>query len=177
MNHLSHDLVDAAADGVELPPQAADHLRSCESCRVQVGRVLELRAQLAALPRSIEPLADRWPSLRDAIRARAARRRTLRTATVFALAAAALFAVVRVTREPESGPSTSAAELADLRAIAPAIVVEAAAANLTILDGALQELESHARADRENAEVRLRIDDLRRKRAALLRLAGTSSGN
>jgi hypothetical protein len=174
MTHLSDELIDAAADGSSVAPNDADHLRTCAECRAQVSRVQSLRAALASLPRSVEPLADGWPALRETIRERRTRRRTFVSAATLALAAAVLFAVVRVAPTPEASETSMANELAELRAIAPPLVIDAMAANLTIYDAALQELESHAATESENAELRLRIDDLRRKRAALLRLASQS---
>jgi hypothetical protein len=174
MTHLNDELIDAAAEGTDLPRQDAEHLRECSECRTHVARVRALRARLAGLPRSVEPVADGWPQLREKIRASRIRRRAFVSAASLALAAALLIAVVRSTPVPEVETSPAAVELAELRAVAPPVVVEAMAVNLTIYDSALRELQSHAAVESENAELRLRIDDLRRKRAALLRLASTS---
>jgi len=61
-----------------------------------------------------------------------------------------------------------------VRAVALPEVADAMAVNLAVYDAALAELEAHAAADAENFELRQRIDDLRRKRAALLRQAFSS---
>ncbi|MGQ0642233.1 MAG: hypothetical protein ACT4P6_15910 [Gemmatimonadaceae bacterium] len=174
MTHLNDELIDAAADGAELAHNDATHLRLCAECSAQLARIRSLRARLAALPRVVEPHVDGWPQLRDTIHGRRARRRTFVSAASFALAAALLIAVVRITPTRDAASPETRTELAELRTIAPPIVVDAMAANLTIYDAALNELESHAAAERENAELRIRIDDLRRKRAALLRLASQS---
>lgn len=177
MTHLSDDLIDAAADGHELAPNEAEHLRACAECRAQVSRLQALRTRLAALPRTVAARTDGWPQLRETIRARRAnrtRRRVFVSAASLGLAAVLVFAVVRGMPTPEVNTAPAASELAELREIAPPIVVAAMAANLTIYDAALQELEVHAASDTENADIRLRIDDLRRKRAALLRVASQS---
>jgi hypothetical protein len=177
MTHLSDDLIDAAADGSELSPNETEHLRACGECRAAVARVQTLRARLAALPRTVEQRTDGWPQLRETIRARRAdrvRRRAFVSVASLGLAAALVFAVVRSVPTPEANAPQAASELAELREIAPPVVVEAMAANLTIYDAALQELEMHAASDSENSDIRLRIDELRRKRAALLRVASQS---
>ena len=177
MTHLSEERIDAAMDGAELAPNELEHLRACETCLAQVARLRTLREQLAALPRTIEPHVDGWPRVRETVRVRRARRRTVMGAASLALAAAVLFAIVRVVPTQDQSATQMppvAAELAELREVVPAVVVDAMAANLTIYDTALHELEAHAATDVENADVRQRIDDLRRKRAALLRLASNS---
>ncbi len=171
--HLTGELLDAAAAGAPLDAGAAEHLRECAECRVHVTRLQALRAQLAALPRAIEPETDAWPRVRDTIRVRRARRRAFVGGPALALAAAALIAVVRIGTRPDAArPATN--ELAELRGVVAPVVADAMAANLTIYDAALKELEAHAASERENSDVQQRIDDLRRKRAALLRLASNS---
>jgi len=178
MTHLNDELLDAAADGAALDAAATEHLRACAECHAQVERVRVLRAQLAALPRVAASDVDVWPQVRDAIRARRARRRVRFAGIALPLAAAVLFAVVRVAQSPDAtsdaarGVATS--ELAELRGLVQPLVVEAMAANLIVYDAALQELEAYAALERENMDIRSRIDDLRRKRAALLRLASNS---
>jgi len=174
MTHLDEERIDAAIDGAELAPNEVEHLRACDACRAQVDRLRTLRANLAALPRSIEPNVDGWPRVRETVRVRRARRRTFISAASLALAAAVLFAIVRIAPTPDAVTPPVAAELAELREVVPAVVVDAMAANLTIYDAALHELEAYAATDSQNADVRHRIDDLRRKRAALLRLASNS---
>jgi anti-sigma factor RsiW len=176
MTHLNDELLDAAADGAALDHDAAQHLRICAECGAMVARLQRLRTQLAALPRVVEADADAWPQVRERIRARRVRRRVFVSAPVLALAAAVLFAVIRIGMQPEQAapPTQTASELAELRSVVAPVVVDAMAANLTIYDAALQELEAHAAVGREDPDVRQRIDDLRRKRAALLRLASST---
>ena len=178
MTHLNEELLDAAADGAALDAVAMDHLHACAQCRAQVERLQLLRAQLAGLPREVVTAIDVWPRVRSSIRTRRTRRRVTFASIALPLAAAIVFAVVRVTTPPEDAPANSAVastnELAELRAVVPPDVADAMAANLAVYDTALKELEAHAHFERENTDVRLRIDELRRKRAALLRLASNS---
>ena len=73
--HLTEDELHDAADGSPRPADAARierHLTHCARCRADVGRIRELLALAAALPRSIEPAADLWPDIRTRIRQRPA---------------------------------------------------------------------------------------------------------
>ncbi len=176
MTHLTDELLDAAADGVVRESTAADHLRTCAECQRRVERLRALRGRLAALPQTVATDADLWPRVHDAIRARQRRRFLFTSSATLALAAALLIAVVRVGNGPDTVPFgvTTSVELAELKAVVAPVVVEAMAANLTIYDAALHELETYAASQRDNADVQQRIEELRRKRAALLRLASNS---
>jgi hypothetical protein len=173
MTHLSDELIDLAAEGGELSPNERDHLLVCAECRGQVARIQALGDRLAALPRISELPQDGWYRVRHAIDARRVRRRVLTSSAVFALAAALLLAVVRVFEPPEIAP-VAANEMAEVRAVVLPQIADAMAINLTVYDAALAELEAAAAADPENFELRQRIDDLRRKRSALLRQASIS---
>ncbi len=175
MTHLTDELLDASADGVTLASTAEEHLRTCAECERKVEQLRALRGRLAALSQTVATDADLWPKVHGAIRARQRRRVVFTRSAALALAAALLIAVVRVGNGPDTVPSGAAtSELAELKAIVPPVVVEAMAANLTIYDAALGELEAHAASERDNADVQQRIEELRRKRAALLRLASNS---
>lgn len=173
MTHLTEELLDAAADGAALDAVAMEHLRACGECRAQVERLQVLRAQLAGLPREVATTVDVWPRVRATIRTRRTRRRVTFASIALPLAAAIVFAVVHGPTPPDDAPAMSN-ELAELRAVVPPDVADAMAVNLAVYDTALAELEAHAAFERENTEVRQRIDELRRKRAALLRLASNS---
>jgi hypothetical protein len=80
---------------------------------------------------------------------------------------------VRVFESPEMAP-IAASEMAEVRAVVLPQIADAMAVNLTVYDAALAELEAAAASDKENFELRQRIDDLRRKRSALLRQASIS---
>jgi hypothetical protein len=178
MTHLNEELLDAAADGAAVDAVATEHLGACAECRAQVQRLQILRAQLAELPHEVATTVDVWPRVRATIRTRQTRRRMTFASIALPLAAAIVFAVVHVPTPPDDAPAISAVsptnELAELRAIVPPDVADAMAANLAVYDTALKELEAHAAFERENTDVRQRIDELRRKRAALLRLASNS---
>lgn len=173
MTHLSDEQIDLAADGGTLAPNEQDHLLVCAACRGQVARMRALGNRLAALPRAIEPQPDGWSGVRQAIDAQRVRRRVLTSSVVFALAAAILLVVVRVFENPAASVPAMT-EMADVRAVALPEVADAMAVNLAVYDAALAELEAHAAADPDNFELRQRIDDLRRKRSALLRQASIS---
>jgi anti-sigma factor RsiW len=176
MTHLTDELLDTAADGDTLAPADAEHLRACAECQANVERLRALRGRLAALPQALPTDSDLWPTVHGAIRARRRRRLVFTSSLGLALAAALLIAVVRIGNGPDAVPSSveTSVELAELKAVAPPVVVEAMAANLTIYDAALRELEAFAASERDNADVQQRIEELRRKRAALLRLASNS---
>lgn len=174
MTHLTDEQLNAAADADVLDAVATEHLRACAQCQATVERLLALRGRLSALPRSLATKSELWPKVHSAIRARQRRRLILTSSAILALAAALLIAVVRVGGGPDSQPSSPSVELAQLKALVPPVVVEAMAANLTIYDAALRELETYAASQRDDSDVRLRIEALRRKRAALLRLASNS---
>lgn len=176
MTHLNEEQLNAAADDEPLDTAVAEHLRICAVCGAQVQQLRALRAQLAALPTSIAITSEVWPRIRNTIHARQRRRRMFIGGAALALAAAVLFAVVRVLPSPEGPPNelAVAADVAELRGVVSPLVADAMVANLTVFDAALKELEAHAAAEGGSAELRQRIDDLRRKRAALLRLASNS---
>ena len=176
MTHLTDQLLDTAADGDTLVPVDAEHLRACVECQAKVERLSALRGQLAALPQTVATDDDLWPGVHGAIRARRRRRLVFTSSAGLALAAALLIAVVRIGNGPDAVPGGAEAsvELAELKALAAPVVVEAMAASLTIYDAALRELEAFAASERDNADVQQRIEELRRKRAALLRLVSNS---
>ena len=176
MTHLTDEQLDAVADGETPAPPTAEHLRACADCQAKVDRLRALRARLTGLPQTVATDSDLWPKVHGAIRARRQRRLVVTSSATLALAAALLIAIVRVGNGPANASSGAAAsvELAELKTVAAPVVVEAMAANLTIYDAALRELETYAASERDNADVQQRIEELRRKRAALLRLASNS---
>lgn len=173
--HLNDELIDAAAEGERLSDDAERHAYECAECRAAIERVRALRVQLAALPRSVDVPPQAWTRVRGRVEQRRARRRTFIGAAAMALAAALLFAVVRVDSsfidEETIAPS---AELAELRGSVAPEVIDAMAVNLTVYDAALQELEAFAASQSDDFDVRQRIAELRRKRAALLRVVPSS---
>ncbi|MGQ0538657.1 MAG: hypothetical protein ACT4R6_06900 [Gemmatimonadaceae bacterium] len=129
-----------------------------------------LLADLAALPRELAPREDYWPAIARRVRARVAQRRALLGGVGLALAASLLFAVVRLSDDVRGGGSlTLPSDLAGLRGELAPEVFSALAANLVIYDRALHELEAHSASEPANSDIRRRIHDISRKRAALLR--------
>lgn len=174
MTHLTDEQLDAAANGDSGDATTAQHLSTCAQCQAAVAERVALRERLASLPQTIATSRDLWPHVAGAIRARRRRRLTVTAGSALALAAALLIAVVRLGGPPDSLPESTSVELAELKALVPPVVIEAMAANLTIYDAALYELETYAASDTDDADVQQRIDELRRKRAALLRRASDS---
>jgi len=66
IRHLLDDYVTG-----ELPedarPAVAEHIAGCEICRAEVDEVQAVVTRAAALPKSIEPPADAWQSIRATI--------------------------------------------------------------------------------------------------------------
>lgn len=93
---------------------ARRHLEACAACRAELDAVYQRVAQLKALP-ALRPARDRWPAVRDAVRAARTRRRRA-VAGWGSLAAAAALASVLVAR-PFGLPDAQAhlAELTDIK--------------------------------------------------------------
>jgi anti-sigma factor RsiW len=175
MMHLTDELIDAAAEGERLPDDAERHAQECAECGAMIERIRALRGQLAALPSSIDVPPQAWSRVRGRIEQRRARRRSLAGAAAMALAAAVLFAVVRLDSSfVEPTAVAPSAELAELKGTVAPEVIDAMAVNLTVYDAALQELEAFAASQTDDFDVHQRIADLRRKRAALLRVVPSS---
>jgi hypothetical protein len=101
MTHLDDDTIYAlAADGGESPDATGDaHLRTCDICRGRWETAVALRRAVRAAPRTIDPPANLWPSIRASIAARPVRHhRRWRLAAAFLLAAAATTTLVVVRR-------------------------------------------------------------------------------
>ncbi|HVH67985.1 MAG TPA: hypothetical protein VM716_08970 [Gemmatimonadales bacterium] len=89
---------------------ARQHLDGCETCGVELERLYQRVAQLKALP-ARRPARDRWPAVRDAIRAERARRRGRWGALSIAAAAVAAIIVFR----PFGTGQANAADLASIK--------------------------------------------------------------
>ncbi|HEX9705502.1 MAG TPA: hypothetical protein VGA20_09665 [Gemmatimonadales bacterium] len=76
---------------------ARRHIEDCEACRRELDGVFQHVAALKALP-ALSPARDRWPVVREEIRA--TRRRRIRRVALAGLAAAAALAGVIVFRAP-----------------------------------------------------------------------------
>jgi hypothetical protein len=94
---------------------ARKHIETCAECRGELDALYQRVAQLKALP-AVRPARDRWPAVRDALRAGRARRRRS-YASWGSLAAAAAIAAVLVTNPfgGAGGAGTALAELVDIK--------------------------------------------------------------
>jgi hypothetical protein len=157
MTHLSIEaLVGLREAGLEPGDAAArEHLDGCAVCRGELERLHQRVARLKALP-ALRPSRDRWPGVRDRLRAERRRRRA-RFAGLTGLAAAASVALAlgaNTLRQPEPGLTPAEIE----QAMARSQVLESALDRIDpesrVLDGRTagiaQELEDRiARVDRE----------------------------
>lgn len=91
---------------------ARRHIEDCPACRAELERVYQRVAALKALP-PLSPARDRWPAVRDALRA--GRWRRARTMGLAGLAAAAALAGVIVFRAM-SPPDAVADQLTRIKA-------------------------------------------------------------
>ena len=91
---------------------ARRHIETCGACRAELDALYQRVAQLMALP-ALRPSRDRWPAIRETLRAGKARRRRS-MAGWGSLAAAATIATVLVAN-PFGGAGTALADLNDLK--------------------------------------------------------------
>jgi hypothetical protein len=157
MTHLSIETL-AGFREAGLEPGAAGaraHLEGCILCQGELERLHQRVARLKALP-ALRPSRDRWPAVRDRLRAERRRRRA-RFAGFAGLAAAASVALavgVSRVREPESGLPPAGIEQAMVRSRALESALDRIDPESRVLDGRTagitQELEDRiARVDRE----------------------------
>jgi hypothetical protein len=102
MTHLDDETIYAfAAAGTDDP-----HLHTCDICRIQWEKAAALHRAVRAVPRTIDPPTDLWPSIRASIKARPVRQyRQWRLAAAVVLAAAAATTLVVVRRPaPHTNP-------------------------------------------------------------------------
>jgi hypothetical protein len=163
MTHLSIETLVALREPGAEPGDAAarEHLAGCPLCQGEVERLHQRVARLKALP-ALRPGRDRWPAVRDRVRAER-RQQRVRYAGLAGLAAAASIALaVGVTRLPQ--PDTALAPEEIEQAMVRSRVLESALDRIDpesrMLDGRTagiaQELEDRiARVDRELEMVEL----------------------
>ena len=157
MTHLSIEtLVGLREPGLEPGAAAArEHLESCALCRGEMERLHQRVARVKALP-ALRPSRDRWPAVRDRVRAERRRHRT-RFAGLAGLAAAASVAVAVGVGTPRgSRPALTPAEIeqAMVRSQALESALDRLDPESRVLDGRTagitQQLEDRiARVDRE----------------------------
>ena len=74
-DHLSDERINDYLDGLlsrDVATAAESHLDACPACREAAARLRLLAAELGALPRSVMPERDLWPSLRAELARRGA---------------------------------------------------------------------------------------------------------
>jgi hypothetical protein len=157
MNHLPIEtLVGLREAGVEPGDAAArEHLDGCAHCRAELERLHQRVARLKALP-ALRPGRDRWPAVRDRVRAER-RRLRVRFAGMAGLAAAASVALavgVSTVRRPDQRLTPGEIEQAMVRSRVLESALDRIDPESRVLDGRTagiaQELEDRiARVDRE----------------------------
>jgi hypothetical protein len=157
MTHLSIEtLVGLRDPGLEPGDAAArEHLDGCAPCRAELERLHQRVARLKALP-ALRPSRDRWPAVRNRLRAERTRQR-VRFAGLTGLAAAASVTLalgVSTLRQPESERAPAEIEQAMVRSRALESALDRIDPESRVLDGRTagiaQELEDRiARLDRE----------------------------
>ena len=163
MTHLSLEtLVGLRATGSEPGDTAArEHLNGCALCRAELERLHQRVARLKALP-ALRPARDRWPAVRERVRAERKRHRA-RFAGLAGLAAAASVALavgVSQLRQPETTLAPAEIEQAMVRSRVLESALDRINPESRMLDGRTagiaQELEDRiARLDRELEMVEL----------------------
>ncbi len=92
---------------------ARRHLETCDVCRGELDALYQRVAQLKALP-ALRPARDRWPAVREAVRAARTKRRRV-MAGWGSMAAAAALATVFVVRPFGAAGGTHLAELMNIK--------------------------------------------------------------
>jgi hypothetical protein len=127
---------------------AREHLDGCAVCRAELERVHQRVARLKALP-ALRPARDRWPAVRERVRA-VRRRHRARLVGLTGLAAAAAVALavgVSALGEPDAGRLTPAE-------------IERAMARSQVLESALDGFDPESRVlDGRTAGIAQRLED------------------
>jgi anti-sigma factor RsiW len=196
--------LDAYAQGTLAPAEAAAleaHLTGCAECEAFLEAAEAAPGELAALPRSVEPVADLWPAIRTRIQpaARPLRRWpvpgwVLAAAAVLLIAASSGLTLLLVRRAPPVVLTRAAGGLAALEVqyasaaaelgvaldqarsrLAPATIATIER-NLAVIDSALAESRHALAGDPGNLSLeRLVITAWRQKMDLLRRATALSS--
>jgi negative regulator of sigma E activity len=149
VSHLSMETLVGLREAGSEPGTAGarEHLDGCEVCRAELERMHQRVARLKALP-SLRPARDRWPAVRERVRA-VQRRHRARLVGLVGLAAAATVALavgVSALRKPDTG-------------LTPA-EIEQAMARSQILESALDRIDPESRVlDGRTAGIAQRLED------------------
>jgi len=100
MMHCTMDDLGALRAG-EASVWARQHITTCAACQAELEALYQRVAQLKALP-ALRPARDRWPAVREVVRAERARRRRRWGTWTGSLAAAAALAGLLLVR-PSGG--------------------------------------------------------------------------
>jgi hypothetical protein len=157
MTHLTMESLVALREGGHEPGDAAarQHLDGCAACRAELERLHQRVARLKALP-SLRPARDRWPGVRDRVRAEGRRERARFVGFAGLAAAASVALAIGVSTLRSADTTTPPVELE--RAMVRSQALESALDRIDpesrVLDGRTagiaQELEDRiARVDRE----------------------------
>ena len=176
MTHLSVETLVGLREAGLVPGDAAarEHLGDCAPCRAELERLHQRVARIKALP-ALRPSRDRWPAVRDRLRAerKAHRARFVGLAGLAAAASVALAVGVSTLRQPEPGLTPAEIEQAMVRSRVLESALDRIDPESRVLDGRTagiaQQLEDRiARVDRELEMAELMERQLRD--AKLLRL-------
>jgi negative regulator of sigma E activity len=149
VSHLSMETLVGLREAGSEPGTAGarEHLDGCEVCRAELERMHQRVARLKALP-SLRPARDRWPAVRERVRA-VQRRHRARLVGLVGLAAAATVALavgVSALRKPDTG-------------LTPA-EIEQAMARSQILESALDRIDPESRVlDGRTAGIAQQLED------------------
>jgi hypothetical protein len=157
MTHLSVETLVALREAGSEPGEATarEHLNGCAVCRAELERLHQRVARLKALP-ALRPARDRWPTVREQVRAQR-RRLRVRFAGLTGLAAVASVALavgVGTLRQPDTGLDPEEIERAMVRSQVLESALDRFDPETRVMDGRTagiaQELEDRiARVDRE----------------------------
>jgi len=182
---------DFVAGRLSEPERAAlsHHVERCESCAADLAAVRALATPLAAVPRSVEPSRDLWPSVEARIGARRSRRRAalLAAAAVVLMAlssAATALLLQRDARNPavataplppaafEAAYVRRAGVLADLveqdRALLAPATIATLERNLAVIDRAIEESRAALAADPGSRELETLLRTTHEQKVELL---------
>jgi hypothetical protein len=163
MTHLSIETLVGLREAGNEPGDAAarEHLDGCALCRAELERLHQRVARLKSLP-PLRPSRDRWPAVRERIRAerRHQRARFAGLASLAAAASVALAVGVSTFRPPETEQAPAEIEQAMVRSRVLESALDRIDPESRMLDGRTagiaQELEDRiARLDRELEMVEL----------------------
>jgi hypothetical protein len=149
MTHLSMETLVALREAGLEPGDAAarEHLTGCELCRAELERLHQRVARLKALP-ALRPGRDRWPTVRDRVRAERRRRRARFAAVTGLAAAASVTLAVTVTSLDTRSPALTPAE------------IEQAMVRSRILESALDQIDPESRVlDGRTAGITQELED------------------